>query len=97
VVETPEIVRILETEPVEFIVTTHSQTIFIRLKDGREYRGTYVHAQAGTYSGDAHLYDILNLVLHIKKKRPPEEAKECHRSGENRPPRGGLKPAMFLG
>ncbi|MFC1859888.1 MliC family protein [Thermodesulfobacteriota bacterium] len=73
VIETPEIVRILEEERIESVATTHSQTIYIRLKDGREYKGTYVHAQAGRYSDDDHLFDILNLVSHIKKKRPPEE------------------------
>ncbi len=76
VIETPEIVRILEKESVEFVATTHSQTIYIRLKDGREYNGTYVHAQAGKYSHDDHLSDILNLVHHIKRKRAPEEVGE---------------------
>ncbi|HUS47802.1 MAG TPA: pitrilysin family protein [Phycisphaerae bacterium] len=74
-IKTPEIIRILENEQIEFIATAHSQTIHIRLKDGREYEGKYVHAEAGEYSDDRKLFDILNLVTHIKKHRPPEEVK----------------------
>jgi len=76
VVKTPEIIRILEEEAVVFVATTHSQTIHIRLKDGSQYQGTYVSAESGKYSKDPNLSDILNLVMHIKKHRAPEEVKE---------------------
>ena len=75
-IETKEIVRILEQEDIDSISTSHSQKIYIRLKDGREYEGTYEHSQAGKYSTDEHFFDILNLVMHITKNRPPEEVKD---------------------
>ncbi len=76
VIETPEIIRILENDRIRSVSTTHSQAIYIQLQDGRKYRGVYVHAQAGKHSDDDQLYDILNLVLHIKKSRPPGEVKD---------------------
>lgn len=76
VIKTPAIIRILEKEQIESISTTHAQTIHIRLKDGREYTGKYVHTEAGKYSDDRKLSDILNLVMHIKKNRAPEDVKE---------------------
>ena len=72
-IETPEIVRILEQEPIAFVFTSHAQWISIRLKDGREYGGKYVHAEAGEYADDPQLSDILNLVMHIRESRSPEE------------------------
>ena len=81
-IETPEIVRILEKEQIESIGTSHSQRIYIRLEDGRAYQGTYVHAQAGKYAEEENLFDILNLVIHIKKKRLPEEVEGWNLSAE---------------
>ena len=72
-IQTPEIVRILEEESIELTATTHSQYISITLNDGREYSGTYDHKQAGKYAGNEKLFDVLNLVSHIKDGRPPEE------------------------
>ena len=63
----------MEEELVESISTTHGQTIHIQLKNGREYRGKYIYDQAGKYSRNDKLWDILNLVMHIQKNRPPEE------------------------
>ena len=76
IIETAEIIRILEKEQVKAIKTTHAQTIYIQLTDGREYKGTYVYEESGKYANDPHLYDILNLVLHIQKKRPQQEVKD---------------------
>jgi len=76
VIKTSEIVWILETGEIQFIATTHSQSIRIHLRDGTEYRGQYVHAQAGKYSEDEQLADILNLVTHIRRARPAEETKD---------------------
>ena len=73
VIDTPEIVRILEEEVVDFDSTTHAQRIGIRLKDGREYMGRYVYEEAGEYAKDKQLSDILNLVMYIKENRPAEE------------------------
>ena len=73
VIGTPEIIRILEQEIVETISTKHSQWIHIKLKNGREYKGKYIYDQAGKYSRNDKLWDILNLVMHIRKNRPPEE------------------------
>lgn len=75
-IKTPEIIRILETEDIARLMTSHRQTIYIRLKDGRRYRGTYVHADAGRYAADANLSGILNLVMHIKANRPPDDVKD---------------------
>ena len=67
--------RILEEEAIAFIATTHSQSIHIQLEDGSRYKGQYVPKEASKYSPDAKLSDILNLVVHIKKQRPPAEVK----------------------
>jgi len=75
VVKTPEIIRLLEEESITFIGTTHSQSIHIQLKDGSRYKGSYLQNEAGKYSTDPHLSDILNLVIHIKKQRPPDDVK----------------------
>ena len=75
-VDTEEIIRILEEEQIDFTASTHSQVIYILLKDGREYEGKYVHSEAGVYSKDPDLFDILNLAVHIKEKRPPEEVED---------------------
>ena len=76
VIQTPEIVRILEREAVVFIATSHSQSIHIQLKDGSLYQGIYIPTQAGKHSQDPNLSDILNLVNHIKRRRSPDEVKE---------------------
>lgn len=76
VIKTPEIIRILEKESIVSISTTHSQSIYIRLKDGSRYKGKYIPKEAGKYSTITNLSDILNLVVHIKKQRPPDEVKE---------------------
>lgn len=76
VIETPEIVRILENEDVEYITTNHSQYINISLSDGSQFEGTYLHAEAGEYSKDSNLCDILNLILHIKEARSEAETEE---------------------
>lgn len=75
-IDTAEIIRILEEEDIEYISTTHSQAIHIQLKDGQEFEGIYVHSQSGKYANKEDLFDILNLVMHIKDKRPPEEVKD---------------------
>jgi len=75
VIKTPEIIRILEEERIESVSTRHSQRISIRLKDGRKFKGLYVHAEAGKYSRDKDLYDILNLAMHIRENRPAREVK----------------------
>jgi hypothetical protein len=71
-IKTAEIIRILEKEQISSIGTSHAQTIYIGLKDGRRYKGKYVPKEAGKY---AKISDILNLVVHIKKTRPKEETK----------------------
>jgi len=76
VIETPEIVRILEQEPIAFVFTSHAQWISIELEDGRKYGGKYAHGEAGKYADDPQLSDILNLVMHIRESRPPEEVKD---------------------
>jgi len=78
VIQTPEIVRILAEERIKFVGTSHAQAIYIQLEDGREFQGKYVHAQADKYAEDEKLFDILNLVMHIKKNRPPEEVEGWH-------------------
>jgi hypothetical protein len=75
-VETAEIVRLLEKGRIAWISTSHAQTIYIQTVDGRTYKGTYVHSEAGKYSKDPRFADILNLVIHIKKKRPPWEVRK---------------------
>jgi hypothetical protein len=45
----------LPEEAIQFIATTHSQSVSIQLKDGTEYRGLYVHAEAGKCSDDKRL------------------------------------------
>lgn len=72
-IKTDEIVRILEKEAVAETRTTHSQHITIVLKNGDVFEGTYVQAEAGAYAKDPHLFDALNLVLHIRKSRPAAE------------------------
>ncbi|MCP4645339.1 MAG: hypothetical protein GY851_33155 [bacterium] len=74
-IDTGEIIRILEKEQIRGIGTAHNQSISIELVDGRKFLGTYVPEEAGKYSADKNLSDILNLVMHIKKNRPPEEVK----------------------
>ena len=70
VIKTPEIIRILESEPVNFVATTHSQSISISLDDGRCFRGVYIPKDAPEkYRKDNNLHDILNLSEYIKKKR----------------------------
>jgi len=75
-IKTPEIIRILQKESIRMIGTTHSQHIFIHLKDGRKFQGKYVHAEAGKYKEDKNLFDILNLAMHIIKNRPDDAAKD---------------------
>ena len=74
-IDTAEIIRILEKEQINSIMTTHSQSIYIILTDGRQYKGTYVYAEAGKYADDPNLFDILNLVMHIQKNRSEEQSK----------------------
>jgi len=74
IVETPEIIRILENERIKEVLTSHSQHIYIELEDGRRYQGKYHRNQAGNYANDFNLGDILNLVLHIKKHRLDKDA-----------------------
>ena len=64
-IDTPEIVRILEEEPIASFSNSHSQDIHIILKDGRTYLGTYDQEKAGKYATDPHLFNILNLTKHI--------------------------------
>ena len=68
-IKTPEIIRILEEEDIELIFTAHDQTICIKLEDGREFGGKYIYEQAGKYSENQNLFDILNLVVHIEENR----------------------------
>ena len=70
VIKAPEIIRILETEPVIFVCTTHSQHIDIILDDGRCFRGVYFHKKSPEKYRKALLHnDILNLSEYIRKKR----------------------------
>ncbi len=78
-IDTPEIISILENEAIAFVGTWHSQRINIKLKDGREYFGTYEHKKAGKYSKDPELSDILNLTTHIFGNRPRAETKDIER------------------
>jgi len=75
-VDTPEIIRILEQEAIKSIRTSHSQHIYITLKDGHRHSGIYEHERAGKYSKDRKLSDILNLVKHIMDNRPKAETKD---------------------
>ncbi len=75
-IDTPEIVRILEEESITRISTSHSQTIYITLADGRRHGGIYEHEKAGKYSKDRKMWDILNLAKHILDNRPKEEMKD---------------------
>ena len=68
-IQTPEIIRVLEEENINLIFTSHDQTIYIKLEDGQQFEGKYIHSQAGKYSDNEHLFDILNLVNHIEKIR----------------------------
>ena len=74
-VSTTEIIRVLEQESIATISTTHAQRIDIELSDGRQFRGTYKHAEAGKYASDPKLFDILNLVSHILGRRPKNQVK----------------------
>lgn len=76
VIQTPEIIRILEKESIESISTTHAQNIYIQLIDGRTYKGKYIYTESGKYADDPQLYDILNLVIHIKENRPDKETRD---------------------
>jgi hypothetical protein len=70
VIKTPEIIRIIESEPVIFVSTTHSQNINIVLDDGRCFRGVYLAQEAPEKYRKALLYNnILNLSEYIKKQR----------------------------
>lgn len=75
-IQTPEIIRILEEENIASLRTAHSQSISITLRDGRRYMGKYDQSQAGQKYGDDHLWDILNLVSHIRANRRPEEVRD---------------------
>jgi tetratricopeptide (TPR) repeat protein len=74
-INTREMILLLERAEIAGISTSHSQVISIRLKDGSYFVGKYVQAEAGRYSGDKELFDILNLVVHIKKSRSTEDVK----------------------
>ena len=69
IVETSEIIQILEEEDIEMISTFHSQWIHIVLKNGSVYAGKYVQSAAGSYSSIPQLWDVLNLVRYIEGKR----------------------------
>jgi len=70
VIKTPEIIRILETEPVIYVNTSPSQKIDIVLDDGRCFRGVYVPKECPEkYSKALHCNVILNLSEYIRKKR----------------------------
>jgi len=75
IIQTPEIIRILETENIVYVATSHSQEIHIQLKDGRRFKGTYDQSEAGPYSNHEQLFDIYNLARHIKNNRPEKEVK----------------------
>ena len=72
--DTPEIIRILETENIASVSTAHSQVIHIQLEDGTRFQGYYNHREAGEYSEIPHLFDILNLVIHIREQREKSES-----------------------
>ncbi len=72
-IKTAEIVRLLETAEIESVSTKHSQVVYIKLKDGTTYKGTYVYEQAGKYAKIKECSDILNLVVHIQKARSKKE------------------------
>ncbi len=72
-IKTPEIIEILETGDIQSISTSHAQGIYIILKNGWKYEGTYVHKQAGKYANIENCFDILNLVMHIKEERSKKE------------------------
>jgi len=74
-IDTPAIIRILEQEDILFISTDHSNRIEVELKDGRAFEGTYVQAH-GKYAQIKGLSDVLNLVCHVRDRRPAEETKD---------------------
>lgn len=73
-VDTPEIIRILETGNIASVSTSHSQVIHIQLEDGTRFQGYYDHREAGEYSENPDLFDILNLVIHIREQRENSES-----------------------
>ncbi len=73
VIETPEIIRILEEEKIQIAITTHSNYIAILLEDGKSYGGTYVNSQAGKYADNQELYSACAIVGYIREKRISEE------------------------
>lgn len=75
-INTREIILLLGCAKIEVISTSHSQDIYIQLKDGSYFRGKYVHAEADKYSSDKKLFDILNLVTHVQKNIRPKYAKD---------------------
>lgn len=76
ILTTPQIVNVLETADIAYISTAHDQSIYIELKNGKAYQGTYMQAEAGRYSKEARFFDILNLVSHILENRPSDEVKD---------------------
>ncbi len=68
-IETPEFIRLLETGDLIYIETRHSQTIIIRLVDGREFEGVYRQPKSGPYSDVEKFFDIANLAGHIVDTR----------------------------
>lgn len=66
---TAEIIEVLENADIEWIVTSHSQHIEIRLKDGTELSGRYNPDEAPPKYQETYCRDILNLSLRIKESR----------------------------
>jgi hypothetical protein len=73
IIKTPQIVDMLENGDIVYISTSHDGMIDIELKNGKTNRGWYRHSEAGKYSKEQELSDVLNLVNHILKGRPESE------------------------
>ncbi len=73
-----EIIRILENEDIAGIATSHSQHIYITLKDGRNFTGVFRAADVSILHWEYQGFgDILNLAMQIKKKRQAEWRVMC--------------------
>jgi hypothetical protein len=76
IVETSELVRILEEERIAMVTLSGAQLISMNLEDGRTFAGQYVHAEAGKYAKDPEFSNRRTLIEHIRESRPPEDVKD---------------------
>ncbi|MFA6715081.1 MAG: hypothetical protein WCS27_06875 [Victivallaceae bacterium] len=63
-----EIVKVLKYEQVKIVVTTHSNKVFVTLKNGKSYKGIFNPYDISEYAKNKKLHPAGNMVSYIRKK-----------------------------